>query len=129
MATHATRAAAPVTRHRTGTASWAIPLALGAVFGFYAGFLHRTGTVVGWGDVLFGVVAGLILAALAYGLGRIQHSMPRELRAFAYASLCGIAIGFLHSLTGTSILRSAGMGLMFAAAMLVVSFYVFYTHE
>ncbi|MER6911379.1 hypothetical protein ABT354_06875 [Streptomyces sp. NPDC000594] len=127
MATHAT---VPVRRHVTTTRrSWAIPLALGALFGFYAGFLRRTGEAVGWGDVLYGVVAGLIFTVLAYGLGRIQHSLPRELRAFAYAALCGVAIGFLHSLTGESILRSVGMGLMFAAAMLVVSFYVFYTHE
>ncbi|MFF8957814.1 hypothetical protein [Streptomyces sp. NPDC014894] len=124
MAVHATT---PARAH--GSLGWAIPVALGALFGFYAGFLRRTGEAVGWGDVLYGVVAGLIFIALAFGLGRIQGALPRELRAGAYAALCGVAIGFLHSLTGASVLRSVGMGLFFAAAMLVVSFYAFYTRE
>ncbi|GAA2238226.1 hypothetical protein GCM10010232_26250 [Streptomyces amakusaensis] len=124
MAVHATMPA----RHH-GSLGWAIPVALGTLFGFYAGFLRRTGEAVSWWDVLYGVVAGLIFTALAFGLGRIQHALPQELRAAAYAALCGVAIGFLHSLTGTSILRSVGMGLFFAAAMLVVSFYVFHTRE
>ncbi|MQS34384.1 hypothetical protein [Streptomyces katsurahamanus] len=125
MAVHATVPA----RHHAAVLSWAIPLALGALFGFYAGFLHRTGQAVGWWDVLYGVVAGLVFTALAYGLGRIQHALPREQRAAAYGALCGIAIGFLHSLTGASVLRSAWMGVIFAAVMAAVSFYVFYTRE
>ncbi|MER5772497.1 hypothetical protein [Streptomyces sp. NPDC001985] len=124
MAVHAT---VPARHH--GSLSWAVPLALGAFFGFYAGFLHRTGRAVGWGDVLYGVVAGLIFTALAYGLGRVQNALPRELRATAYGVLCGIAIGFLHSLTGDSVLRSAGVGLILAAVTLVVFFYIFYQRE
>ncbi|MFE7134045.1 hypothetical protein ACFVIM_24620 [Streptomyces sp. NPDC057638] len=128
MATHATASA----RHHhptTTTRSWAVPLALGALFGFYAGYLHRTGVPVSWWDVLYGFVAGVVFTALAYGLGRIQGRLPRELRAGAYGALCGVAIGFLHSLTGDSVLASAGMGLMFGLAMVVVSFYVFYQRE
>ncbi|MEU0986106.1 hypothetical protein [Streptomyces sp. NPDC005953] len=124
MATHAT----PSARHHISL-SWGVPLALGAVFGFYAGFLRRTGVAVSWWDVLFGVVAGLVFVGVAYGLGRIQRALPRELRAAAYAGLCGMSIGFLHSLTGCSILQAVGMGLFFAAAMLVASYYVFYMRE
>ncbi|MER7661983.1 MULTISPECIES: hypothetical protein [unclassified Streptomyces] len=124
MAAHATMPA----RHH-GSLSWAMPLGLGTLFGFYAGFLRRTGEAVSWWDVLYGVVAGLIFTAVAYGLGRIQNALPREVRAGAYAVVCGMSIGFLHSLTGTSILRSAGMGLIFAAVMFVVSYYVFHMRE
>ncbi|MFI1014652.1 hypothetical protein [Streptomyces sp. NPDC020965] len=136
MATHATTTARQhrSPRRASGTsrlsrASWAIPLALGTLFGFYAGFLRRTGEAVNWWDVLYGVVAGVVFTALAFGLGRIQHALPRELRAVAYAALCGMAIGFLHSLTGDSVLRSVGMGLMLGAVMLAASFYVFYTRD
>jgi hypothetical protein len=115
-------------RHH-GSLSWGVPLALGTLFGFYAGFLRRTGEAVSWWDVLYGVVAGLVFTAVAYGLGRVQAALPRELRAIAYAAVCGMAIGFLHSLTGESVLRSAWMGVMFAAAMGVVSFYIFYQRE
>ncbi|MEU5400755.1 hypothetical protein ABZ348_15855 [Streptomyces sp. NPDC005963] len=124
MATHASMPA----RHHVSL-SWAVPVALGAFFGFYAGFLRRTGVAVNWWDVLFGVVAGLVFAGVAYGLGRIQKALPRELRAAAYGALCGMSIGFLHSLTGCSILQAAGMGLFFAAAMVVASYYVFYMRE
>ncbi|MEO3972669.1 hypothetical protein [Streptomyces sp. CAU 1734] len=124
MATHAS---VPIRHH--GSLGFAIPLALGTLFGFYAGFLRRTGEAVSWWDVLYGVVAGLVFTALALGLGRIQAGLPRELRAMAYAVLGGAGVGFLHSLTGCSILRAAGMGLIIGAVTLVVSFYVFYTRE
>ncbi|MGW4204028.1 hypothetical protein, partial [Streptomyces sp. NPDC004726] len=122
--------AAPATmpaRHH-GRLGWGMPIALGTLFGFYAGFLRRTGEAVSWWDVLYGVVAGLIFTAIAYGLGRIQGALPRELRSTAYAVVCGVAIGFLHNLTGASVLRSVGIGLVFAVVMWVVSFYVLYTH-
>ncbi len=123
----AANATMPVRHH--GSLAWAIPVGLGSVFGFYAGFLRRTGEAVSWWDVLYGVVAGLVLTAVLLGLGRIQSALPRELRAGAYAAVTGMSIGFLHSLSGNSILRSVGMGLMFAVVMLAVSFYVFYMRE
>ncbi|MFF0446247.1 hypothetical protein ACFYT4_07500 [Streptomyces sp. NPDC004609] len=122
-------APATVSARRFGSLAWGIPLALGTLFGFYAGFLRRTGEAVSWWDVLYGVVAGIVFTAVAYGLGRIQGALPRELRAAAYGGLCGLAVGFLHSLTGASVIRSTGMGLIFAFVMGAVSFYVFYVRE
>ncbi|MFI6285822.1 hypothetical protein ACIBCM_13875 [Streptomyces sp. NPDC051018] len=116
------------TRHR-GSLTWAIPLALGTLFGFYAGFLRRTGEALNWWDVLYGVVAGIVFTAVAYGLGRIQGALIREVRATAYGALCGMAVGFLHSLTGASVLQSVWMGLIFALVTGVASFYAFYVHE
>ncbi|MCM2388957.1 hypothetical protein [Streptomyces albipurpureus] len=124
MAAHATLSA----RHHVSL-GLAIPVALGAFFGFYAGFLRRTGEAVSWWDVLYGVVAGLIFTAVAYGVGRVQRSMPTELRAATYGALGGMSVGFLHSLTGCSILRAVGMGLIIGAVTLAVSFYVFYVKD
>ena len=66
---------------------------------------------------------------LCFALGRIQHSLPRELRAAAYGALTACAIGFLVSLTDTSVLRSTALGRAVGAGVLVVSFYLFYTRE
>jgi hypothetical protein len=120
--------AMPARRHRM-FAGWGVPLGLGTIFGFYAGFLRRTGGPLTWWDVLYGVVAGLVFTLVAYGLGRIRGALPRELRAMAYGALCGMAIGFLHSLTGASVLWSAWLGVVFAVITAVASFYVFYTRE
>ncbi|MEU5160132.1 hypothetical protein AB0G74_11055 [Streptomyces sp. NPDC020875] len=130
-------AATPARHHRGAhrvqvpgsTLSWAVPLFLGAFFGFYAGFLRRTGTAVSWWDVLFGVVAGVVFAGLVYGLGRIQGAMIQEVRAISYGALAGAAVGFLHSLTGDSVLNSTGIGLAVGLATGVASFYVFHTRE
>ncbi|MFE0423546.1 hypothetical protein [Streptomyces sp. NPDC058953] len=119
---HGVRGAQPVL-------TWAVPLFLGAFFGFYAGFLRRTGTAVNWWDVLFGVVAGIVFAGLVYGLGRIQGAMIQEVRAISYGALAGAAVGFLHSLTGDSVLNSTGIGLIVGFAVGVSSFYIFHTRE
>lgn len=124
MAAHA----AVRVRHYRSRA-WALPVTLGVAYGFYAGFLRRTGRDVNWGDVLFGVVCGVIVAALAFGLGRIQQSLSHEVRAAAYATLFGGAMGYLFSQTGASVLKSSVMGLVLGGAMLVSAFYVFHTRE
>ncbi|MBT2392507.1 hypothetical protein J7E87_24535 [Streptomyces sp. ISL-1] len=123
-------AAVPVGHHGSrASRAWAVPLTLGVAYGFYAGFLRRTGRDVNWGDVLFGVVCGVIVAALAFALGRIQQSLSHELRAAAYATLFGGAMGYLYSQTGESVLKSCGMGLILGGAMFVSAFYVFHTRE
>ncbi|MGW3623708.1 hypothetical protein [Streptomyces sp. NPDC000880] len=124
MAAHA---AVPVRHH--GSRAWVVPVTLGVVYGFYAGFLRRTGRDVNWGDVLFGVVCGVIVAALAFALGRIQHALPYEVRAAAYATLFGGAMGYLYSQSGESVLKSSGIGLILAGAMFVSAFYVFHSRE
>ncbi|MEU9607526.1 hypothetical protein [Streptomyces sp. NPDC048057] len=124
MATHAT---APMRHH--GSLQWAVPLGLGLLFGFYAGFLHRTGSPVTWWDVLYGVVAGIVFTALVFGLGRIQGSLLQEVRATAYGALGGAAVGFLHSLTGDSVYGSAVLGLIVGGAIGAAAFYVFHTRE
>ncbi|MEU5368195.1 hypothetical protein ABZ362_04235 [Streptomyces sp. NPDC005951] len=116
------------TRHHTPLA-WALPLVLGVIYGFYAAFIRRDGGPSTGGQVLLGLVSGATLAALCFALGRIQRSLPRELRAVAYGALTACAIGFLVSLTDTSVLRSTGLGLAVGAGVLVVSYYYLYSRK
>ncbi|GHH38893.1 hypothetical protein [Streptomyces candidus] len=127
MGTHAAvrdagRGAAGATR-----ASWALPLFLGLVYGGYAAFMARgTGPLTG-ANVLFGVLCGLVLAALAYGVGRIGKVLDAGPRAFSYAVVFGSAMGFLHSLADGSVLGSVVLGPALGAAMLVATYYALST--
>ncbi|MEU3464096.1 hypothetical protein ABZ721_29595 [Streptomyces sp. NPDC006733] len=123
----ATSSAVPVRHH--GSLGLALPVTLGVVYGVWAAFIARRSEPLTAGDILLGVVAGAVVAALCFVLGRTQKALPRELRAAAYGVLTGVSVGFLHSLTGESVLRCVGMGLGFAAAATAASYYVLYTHE
>ncbi|MFG3286889.1 hypothetical protein [Streptomyces sp. NPDC048111] len=133
MAAHASvpmtsRRAAP----RPSRSVLAIPVVLGVVYGIWTAANQRndgdTGILTG-GQIVLGVVSGLVVAALGLCLLRFQSALPRELRAAAYGALFGSAVGFLFSLSDHSVLKSCGMGAAFGGAMLLASFYVFYTHE
>ncbi|MCX5388251.1 hypothetical protein [Streptomyces sp. NBC_00083] len=120
------------TTHRPSTAVLAVPVVLGVAYGVWAAAIQRNagsnGVLTG-GQIVLGVVAGLLLTVLGLALLRVQSALPREIRAAAYATLFGCAMGFLYSLSDHSILRSSGIGAIWGGAMLLVSFYVFYTHE
>ncbi|MGW2814461.1 hypothetical protein [Streptomyces sp. NPDC001415] len=130
MAAHAS---VPATSHRTvhhlSRAVLAVPVVLGVAYGLYVFANQRGGGAVTGGDIVLGIVSGLAVMALGIGLLSIQSALPRELRAAAYGTLFGAAMGFLYSLSGHSVFRSSGMGAIFGGAMFLVSFYVFYTHE
>ncbi|WP_405389849.1 hypothetical protein OG596_19365 [Streptomyces sp. NBC_01102] len=136
MATHATmpvrrRSGRTRTPARQGhsTTAWALPVALGVILGFWAFFINRDGGATTGGQIWLGVLSGVAFAALCFLLGRTQRALPRELRAAAYGALAGGAVGYLHSLNGSSVLMSSVIGLVVGAGMLVSAFYVFYTHE
>lgn len=135
MATHATMPTRGRTRARTparrthSPLAWALPLTLGVIFGFWAFFILRDGGATTGGQIWLGVVSGVALAALCFVLGRVRHALPRELRASAFGALTGIAIGFLYSLNGNSVLSSAVLGLAVGAGMFCTAFYVYYTRE
>ncbi|MCZ4124391.1 hypothetical protein [Streptomyces sp. H39-S7] len=123
----ATASVVPARHH--GSLGVALPVTLGVIYGVWAAFIARESGPLTGGDIALGVVAGAVVAALCFVLGRTQMELPRELRAAAYGVLTGVSVGFLHSLTGESILRCVGMGLFFAAGAVAASYYVFYTHE
>ncbi|MGX1882256.1 hypothetical protein [Streptomyces sp. NPDC055287] len=106
-----------------------MPVVLGLVYGFYAAFLARdAGAMTGW-NVGFGFLCAAVLAVLCFLLGRTQHAMIPLVRAAAYGTLFGVAIGFLHSLADNTILDAAVIGAVLAAAMTAATFYIFYTRE
>ncbi|MFE9368608.1 hypothetical protein ACFYM2_02295 [Streptomyces sp. NPDC006711] len=135
MAAHASVPATSSSRRRTahhlGRAALAVPVVLGVAYGIWAAAIQRNGGsgVLTGGQIVLGVVSGLVLIVLGIGLLRAQSALPRELRAAAYATLFGGAMGFLYSLADHSVLRSSGIGAIWGGAMFLVSFYVFYTHE
>ncbi|WP_149183571.1 hypothetical protein [Streptomyces sp. TRM49041] len=111
------------------TLRWALPTTLGFLYGLYAGFLDRGEGPTNWGNVVFGLVSGVVFGLLSYGIGRTQRAMPRELRGLAYGALTGIGVGFLHSVSGATVLGSSVIGLLVGASMFCAAFYFFYTRE
>ncbi|RFU85915.1 hypothetical protein DY218_14985 [Streptomyces triticagri] len=102
---------------------------MAVVYGFWAAGIDRDAGPITWGNVLFGVVAGVVAAGLFVAVRAVAPSLPRELRAMVWAAFAGIAFGFLYSLTDASVLRSTVMAGIFATAVGAVVFYRAYTHE
>ncbi|MEU5720133.1 hypothetical protein AB0G71_31055 [Streptomyces sp. NPDC020403] len=135
MATHATmptrgrrtRAHSPA-RHGHTPLAWAVPITLGVILGFWAFFIRRDGGTTTSGQIWLGVVSGVAFAALCFALGRVQRALPRELSSAAYGALSGGAIGFLYSLHDNSVLASTTLGLVIAAGVTCMAYYVIYTH-
>jgi hypothetical protein len=111
--------------------AWALPVILGVVLGIWAAFIKRAendGVATG-GQWILGVITAVVLAALFFALMRVQHALPRELRALAYGALSGATVGFLTSLAGGSVLRAAGIGVAVGAGVAAMTFYFYYTRE
>lgn len=131
MAAHASvqaRGTRTHARHHS-TTSWAVPVTLGVILGWYATSIVRGGGVLTGTQLALGLISGGVLAALCFGLGRVQKQLPVGLRAVAYGALFGGSIGFLYSLSGKSVLAASVLGLLTGAGMLLAAFYFFYTRE
>ncbi|MFE5027576.1 hypothetical protein ACFRAO_30670 [Streptomyces sp. NPDC056656] len=111
--------------------SMALSLLLGIVYGFWASGIRRDAgpSPITTGNVLFGVLTGVIVAVVTFGIHRASFRLPRELRAVAWAAWAGIAFGYLYSLTDATVLRSTIMALTVAAGVFAAMFYRYYTHE
>ncbi|MER7764640.1 hypothetical protein [Streptomyces sp. NPDC097619] len=112
-----------------GSGAWLRPVLTGLVYGVWAAFIQRQMGPVDAGNVFYGILCGVICAAVLFLLARVGPSLPQELRAFAYGAFAGIAIGYLYSLTGESILRSCGIGLAVGAVVGPAAFYRYHTRE
>ncbi|MER5886413.1 hypothetical protein ABT160_21520 [Streptomyces sp. NPDC001941] len=113
-----------------GSLHWTGPVILGLVYGFWAAGIARDGAALSGGNALLGVVCGVAAAVLYYALRRVvAPRLPRGTRAVAWGAFAGGAVGFLHSLSDSSVLTSAVLGLLIAAAVGVTAFYRFYTTE
>ncbi|MFD7962027.1 hypothetical protein ACFV5J_14620 [Streptomyces zaomyceticus] len=125
MAAHA---AIPV-RKPFSTHGLATPIVIGVLYGLYAATVARQGGPTTLGQLWLGLISAIVLAGGIYALRRYGHALFREARAAAWAALTGIAVGFLYSLSGASILSSSGLGLAFGALNGAAAYYLFYTHE
>ncbi|WP_395361438.1 hypothetical protein ACHGLA_17515 [Streptomyces sp. YH02] len=125
MAAHA---AIPV-RKPFSTHGLATPIIVGVLYGLYAATVVRKGGAATLGQLWLGLISAVVLGAGIYALRRYGRALPREARAAAWGSLTGIAVGFLFSLSGASVLSSSGLGLAFAAVNGAGAYYLFYTHE
>ncbi|MDF6043698.1 hypothetical protein LRD69_16480 [Streptomyces sp. JH14] len=132
MATHAsmpTRRATPARTRRPSTLSWAVPVTLGVIAGWWATSIVRGGGVLTGTQLALGLISGAVLAGLCYALGRAQKQLPVEAKALAYGTLFGGTVGFLYSLSGKSVLAASVVGLVTGAGMLVTAFYSFYVRK
>ncbi|MEU5955845.1 hypothetical protein [Streptomyces sp. NPDC047525] len=102
---------------------------LAVVYGIWAAGIARDAGPITTGNVLLGVVAGVVVGAVFMGLRRAAPRLPRELRAAAWAGFAGIAFGYLYSLTDATILRSVLMSLAVTGGVFALMFYRYYTSE
>ncbi|MFJ4691001.1 hypothetical protein [Streptomyces sp. NPDC088766] len=108
---------------------WAVPVALGLVYGYWAAANRRSGgPITGW-NVLFGFVVALAFIALYVAVRAVAPKLRREVHALLWAAFAGCATGFLVNQSGSSTLYSVGVSLAVAAGFFAVMFYRYYTHE
>lgn len=105
------------------------PLLLGLVYGVWAAFIKRQEGPVDAGNVFYGILCGVLFAACLFTLDRIGPRMMREVHATAYGAFAGVATGYLHSLTNSSVLTSTVVGLAMGVGVGLFAFYRYYTHE
>ncbi|CAM5573693.1 Integral membrane protein OS=Streptomyces alboniger OX=132473 GN=CP975_18265 PE=4 SV=1 [Streptomyces alboniger] len=111
----------------TATSAWALPVLLGLVYGFWAATTRIHGGPVTAGKVLLGVVSGLVLAVLAMTLHQVGRKLPCGPRALSWAVLAGVALGFLYSQSGRSVLACAVVGLVATAGVFAMTYYRYST--
>lgn len=115
---------------RTGrtTGLWG-PFWMAVGYGLWASVTTRhAGAVTGW-NILFGFVTGILFGAVYYVLREVDSAIPRIRRAAAWAVFWGVSVGYLHSLSNTSVLWSVILALIIAACAFVMAMYRFYTRE
>ncbi|PAX91386.1 hypothetical protein CLM82_09655 [Streptomyces albidoflavus] len=106
------------------------PLLLAVLYGCWGATMQRDAGPITWRTVLFGIGSGLVVGVLAFVLHKgMTPAIPREARAAVWAVFGGAIFGYLHSLSGASILRCVGLGLALGVAVFVSVFYRYYTKE
>lgn len=109
--------------------SWGVPAAIALVYCLYTAFVagdNNRSTGRTW---LIALVSAGILGVVCYAVGRWQTGRQAETVGAAYGVVFGCAMGYLLSLNGWSILRTALIGLALAASMGVCAFYISHTHQ
>ncbi|MEU6403866.1 hypothetical protein [Streptomyces sp. NPDC046985] len=108
---------------------WAIPLAIGLVYGLWAASVRRSGGPITAGNVAFGFVSAVVFAVLMAAVLTVAPRLPYELHAVAWALFCGAAFGFLFHQAGDTVPLTILLGLLCAGGVGLMCFYRFSTHE
>ncbi|MEV8021724.1 hypothetical protein AB0O76_36425 [Streptomyces sp. NPDC086554] len=131
--THAApTSSAPAPRLRAGSGTtWAGVSAVVIGLAYALVVVQREAGSIADGNAWLGIVSGVVFAAVFMGLHSVAPRLPRELRATAWATFAGVAVGYLYSqgMPGPSVLRSTMMALGIATAVFMVTFYRYYTRE
>ncbi|MFD7991579.1 hypothetical protein [Streptomyces mexicanus] len=108
---------------------WAVPFAIGLVYGYWAAANRRSGGPITAWNVVFGFVTAIVFTVLLAGVLTLAPRLPRELHAFVWFLFSGLAFGFLYNQSGESVLLTVGLSLAFGVAVGLICFYWVYTHE
>jgi hypothetical protein len=101
----------------------ALPLGLGLLYGYWAAANTRDGgPITGW-NLFFGFMTSLAFMLAFMAMQALTPRLSRGIRAVAWAAFTGIALGFLVSTTGTSVIRSLVMGAALAVGVFVSALY------
>ncbi|MGW4546779.1 hypothetical protein ACWEN4_10420 [Streptomyces violaceorubidus] len=110
-------------------ARWAMPLAIGLVYGYWAASIRRHGgPITGW-NLLFGFMTVLAFALLWYAVRAVADRLPREGHAVLWGAFAGSALGFLYSGSGVAMFTSILVSLLLAAAVTAGLYYHYATHQ
>ncbi|MGW0734276.1 hypothetical protein [Streptomyces sp. NPDC002851] len=115
--------------HRRLMVNTGLAVVLGALYGYWTAGRERGGGPITADNLALGIVTGILFAAIWLALRTAGPRLPREQRALAWFTFLGIALGYLYSVTGASVLRSTIMGGLIAAGIACALFYWYYTHE
>jgi len=110
-------------------AKWAMPLAIGLVYGYWAASVRRHGgPVTGW-NLLFGFMTVLAFALLWYVVRAVADRLPREGHAVLWGAFAGSALGFLYSGSGVAMFTCVLVSLLLAAAVTAGLYYLYATRQ
>lgn len=110
-------------------ASWAVPASLAVVYMLYTVFLAGNNGYTGGQGWLMGFISAIVVFALCYAIGQLQHRVQPETASALYAVVFGCAMGWLLSLSGQTWLKAGFLGLALAISMGVAIFYVDHSHR
>ncbi|GAA4985736.1 hypothetical protein [Streptomyces hyderabadensis] len=110
-------------------AKWAMPLAIGLVYGYWAASIRRHGgPVTGW-NLLFGFMTVLAFALLWYVVRAVAERLPHAGHAVLWGAFAGSALGFLYSGSGVAMFTCILVSLLLAAAVTAGLYYRYATHQ
>lgn len=110
-------------------ARWALPLAIGLVYGYWAASIHRRGGPVTGRNLLFGFLTVLAFLVLWAVVRAVADRLPREGHAVLWGAFAGSALGFLYAGSGVAMFTCVVVSLLLAAAVFATLFYRCCTHE